>query len=169
MSPRSLALLWCLLTPSVAAAGGLYVRVGAGPGYAVRSGAVDVSTELAVGVRVRPGLVVGGGTYPMIVPGPGFHLSATGPFVDHRRGRALHLQVAVLFTAGFHEARDGHDSALGIGFGAMAGVGYDLVRRRHWRLGPLVRVTYYHWSGGGTVLDDVSPSLLVAFTYHGEE
>jgi hypothetical protein len=156
-----------LLLPSAASAGGLYFRIGAGPGVFAGSepAAVDVSTELSVGTHLRPGLAVGGGTYPMVVPGPGYHLSATGPFVAIQRGGRLHLQAAVLFTAGFHEARDGDDSAIGFGFGAMAGVGYDVSRGAHWSLGPLLRVTYYHWRGDDQVLDAVSPSLLVALTY----
>jgi hypothetical protein len=153
----------------------LYLRLGVGPGFATgsesvdgvrahRSG-VDVSSELAIGYALRPTLAIGGGTYPMVVPGLGFHTSATGPFVDWRASARLHAQAAVLFVAGFHEAEDAHDAAIGFGVGAMIGAGWDVVRRARWRLGPLVRVTYYHWSGGDFTLDAVSPSVLVAFTY----
>jgi hypothetical protein len=153
----------------------LYFRLGVGPGYATGSetiegaregrGGVDVSSELAIGWELRPSLAIGGGTYPMVVPGLGFHVSATGPFVDWRANDHLHAQAAALFVAGYHEAEDGHDAAIGFGAGAMIGAGWDVVRRARWRLGPLVRVTYYHWRGGDYTLDAVSPSVLVAFTY----
>lgn len=164
-----------LACPRPAAAGGLHVRLAVGAGVAAgredtagtRESGADpaVATEIAIGGHVRPGLVVGGGTFPMVVPGPGYHLSATGPFVAIERGR-VRLQAAVLVTAGYHEARDGHDAAIGFGAGAMAGVAYDVRRGPRWSIGPLVRVTYVHWSGGDYTLDKVAPSLLVAFTRH---
>src|SRR5215467_7721355 len=89
--------------PAIAAADhdGFYVRIGAGPGFALgtlhsgmpdsTSKGVDVSTELAVGMSFPNGLVIGVGTFPMVVPSPSYdgidaggqHVSATGPFVDY--------------------------------------------------------------------------------------
>lgn len=174
---RAWLVAFLVLIPSVASAGKLYVRLGVGPGVAIGTDeiggadagepAVDVSTELAVGARVRPGLVVGVGEYSMAAPGPGLHLFSVGPFVEHGRGR-LHLQAALTVGTGFHEARRGFDGAGGVGFGASAGVAYDVTRGARWSAGPLLRVTYYHWGGGDYEADQVSPSLLVAFTYRSQ-
>src|ERR1051326_4947668 len=91
------------LAPATAAADhdGLYFRIGVGPGFALgtlhsdmpdsTSKGVDISTELAVGMTIRPGLVLGVGTFPMVVPSPSYdgvdaggqHVSATGPFADY--------------------------------------------------------------------------------------
>jgi hypothetical protein len=185
-TPRLVLVTLLLVAPSAAAAGGLHLRAGIGPGYAIGSqdsdgasssgGGIAVNSELAIGTMLRPGLAIGGGTFPMVVPAPsyddadagGHHLSATGPFVDwyRRPPRGLHAQAALLFVAGFHESEPGHDSAIGFGFGAMAGVGYDLRLSGRWSIGPLARVTYYHWSGGDFTLDLAAPALLVAVTRH---
>lgn len=102
---------------------GLYVRVAVGPGASLGHLAIDaggggdsrgvnVSTQLAIGWTVRPGLVIGVGTFPMVTPGPrydgidagGQHVSATGPFVDYyvdpRRG--LHLFGGALVAVTYH-------------------------------------------------------------------
>jgi len=181
----SLALV-ALSLPSAAHAGGLTVRLGLGPGYAAGShdvdgaaasgGGIAVNTELAIGTVLRPGLIVGGGTFPMVVPSPtyadqdagGHHISATGPFVDYypRPPHGLHVEGGLLFVAGYHEAQMSHTSAIGIGAGATAGVGYDLRLGARWNLGPLVRATYYHWSGGDYDFDLVTTAALIALTRH---
>lgn len=177
MAPRTALLLLTLIVavaaPAPAEAQRLHVGLGLGAGVAAgpedlagtrESGAAAaVATELVIGVRLQSTIVVGGGTFPMVVPGPGYHLSATGPFAALERGRTR-LQGALLFTAGYHEARAGHDSAIGFGYGGMVGVAYDAHLGERWSIGPLLRVTYVHWSGGDYTLDKVAPSLLVAFT-----
>jgi len=127
--------LIALSLPSAVHAGGLTVRLGLGPGYAAGShdvdgaaasgGGIAVNTELAIGTVLRPGLIVGGGTFPMVVPSPtyadqdagGHHISATGPFVDYypRPPHGLHVEGGLLFVAGYHEAQMSHASAIGIG------------------------------------------------------
>jgi hypothetical protein len=188
---RRLACLACLACsalalPPSARAGGLTLRLGVGPGYAAGShdtdgasatgGGIAVNTELEIGTELRPGLIVGGGTFPMVVPSPayadqdagGHHMSATGPFVDYypRPPRGLHVEGGLLLVAGYHEAQMSHASAIGLGAGAVAGVGYDLRLGGRWSLGPLVRATYYHWSGGDYRFDLVATSALVALTRH---
>jgi hypothetical protein len=163
---------------------GVYARVGVGPGYALgklfaasdsSSNGADVSTELAFGWAIRPGLVLGGGTFPMVVPAPdydgmdagGQHVSATGPFVDYylRPTGGLHVQGALLFTAGYLDGSSDRDSHIGVGYGGMAGVGYDRYVSRTWSLGALVRVTAYRLYGVDDEIRLVSPSLLFTATY----
>jgi len=163
---------------------GLYARVGVGPGYALaklfsaadsNSDGADISTELALGWAVRPGLVIGGGTFPMVVPSPdydamdagGQHVSATGPFVDYylKPSGGLHAQGAVLFTAGYLDGSSQRDSHIGFGYGAMAGVGFDHYVSSTWSLGALFRVTAYRLYGVDDSIRLVSPSLLFTATY----
>jgi hypothetical protein len=163
---------------------GLYARFGVGPGFAAaklfsttdsNSTGADVSTELSLGWAIRPGLVIGGGTFPMVVPGPSYdgmdaggqHVSATGPFVDYYRrpSGGLHVQGALLFTAGYLDGSDERDGTVGFGYGAMLGAGYDRYVADHWSLGGLVRVTAYRLYGVDDSIRLVSPSLLFTATY----
>jgi hypothetical protein len=186
-----LVLLILCVTAATAAAeprthDGVYARVGVGPGYALAtlfapaaadnaSNGADVSTELAFGWAIRPGLVLGGGTFPMVVPAPdydgmdagGQHVSATGPFVDYylRPTGGLHVQGALLFTAGYLDGSSERDSHVGFGYGGMAGVGYDRYVSSTWSLGALVRVTAYRLYGVDDEIRMVSPSLLFTATY----
>jgi hypothetical protein len=163
---------------------GMYFRVGAGPGFAFarlftamdsNSTGVDVSTELAVGWAVRPGLIVGGGTFPMVVPSPSYdhvdaggqHVSATGPFVDYYRDPkgGLHFQGGVLFTAGYLDGGD-RSSHVGFGYGMMLGGGYDrYIGKSAWSVGGLARVTAYRLYGVDDSIRLASPSLLVTLTH----
>jgi hypothetical protein len=184
------SILVLLVLTSVAAAEprrheGIYARVGVGPGFALAtlfssapddaSNGADVSSELSLGWAVRPGLILGGGTFPMVVPKPdydgmdagGQHVSATGPFVDyylHPTG-GLHAQGAVLFSAGYLDGSSDRDSHIGFGYGAMAGVGYDRYVSSRWSLGALFRVTAYRLYGVDDEIRLVSPSLLFTATY----
>ncbi|HVV82141.1 MAG TPA: hypothetical protein VHE35_03650 [Kofleriaceae bacterium] len=163
---------------------GLYLRLGLGGGFALAtlsttedstSKGANVATELAVGKNVRPGLVVGVGTFPMIVPAPSYdgvdaggqHISGTGPFVDwYRRPRGgLHLQAGVLFAAGYLGGSDDRDGKVGVGYGMMAGAGFDRYVAPRWSLGALARVTAYRLYGVDDKIRLVSPSLLFTATY----
>ena len=163
---------------------GLYVRLGVGPGYSVgwlssdapsnRSTGVDISTELAIGWTVRPGLVIGGGTFPMIVPSPSYHgvdaggqhVSGTGVFVDNYldpdRG-GLHVQGGLLFTLGYLDDVN-RGTVVGAGVGATVGIGYERFVTDRWAVGGIARVTAYELWGVGNSLAIVAPSLLVAVT-----
>ena len=166
---------------------GVYLRVGVGPGYPIATFAPDqgaasgasgpgVNTELAAGITIRPRLVIGGGTFPMVSPSPSYdgadpggqHVSGTGPFVaywlDARGG--LQLQAGVLFTAGYLDGSDTRASQVGFGYGGMAGVGYDRFIADQWSVGALARVTAYRLYGVEDAIRIASPSLLVTFTYH---
>jgi hypothetical protein len=164
----------------------LYFRVGAGPGFALAtlygampdntSHGIDISTELAVGYSLRPGLVIGAGTFPMIVPSPSYdgvdaggqHVSATGPFVDYYLDPAhgLHFQGGVLFGAGYIAGSAMREGKFGFGYGATAGAGYDFSVADRWSVGGLARVTAYHLYNVGDDIRLVSPSLLLTATYH---
>lgn len=168
---------------------GLYVRAGAGPGYATggaRSSQSDVtasltgvaiSTELAVGTTIGRGLVVGGGVYPGIIPSPrfrvgdgpsgpggGYHVSALGPFVDFYfdpKGET-HVQGALLFSAGYIEGTAGGESATGFGLGGMLGVGYEFWVSDKLSVGPLLRATYYRlWASSSDTSKASSHNLFV--------
>jgi hypothetical protein len=179
-----------VLSPGAASAeprnhDGFYLRFGVGPGYALgtlASGAgegdstgVNVSTQLAVGWTVRPGLVLGGGTFPMVVPSPSYdgmdaggqHVSATGAFVDYypapRKG--LHLQGGLLFALGYLDG-GGRDAHVGAGYGGTLGVGYDVFVTDEWSIGGIVRATAYRLYGVDDSIRLVSPALLVSLVRH---
>jgi hypothetical protein len=190
MRPASLACLLLVLGAAPAAAeprrhDGLYVRFGVGPGYALSTLASDadsdgrgasVNTELAAGWTVRPRLVIGGGTFPMVAPAPswdgadpgGEHVSATGPFAAYwlDDGGGLQLQAGVLFAAGFLDGSDARDSQVGFGYAGTLGVGYDRFVADQWSVGGLARVTAYRLYGVEDSVRIVSPALLVTLTYH---
>lgn len=175
---------------------GLYLRVGLGPGLALGTAHPDagprgavrgpaVSTELAVGVTVRPGLVVGAGTFPMIAIGPSYdgtdvgshHVSATGPFVDYYVDpqRGLHVQGGVLLAAGYRGGTDAVGAAFGLGLGASVGVGYDRWVGRRLSVGALARVTHYRLglsgddAGADGTVALTAPSLLLTLTFNGRK
>lgn len=178
---------------------GFYARLGVGPGYVLGtnepergSGKADVSglalsTELAFGGTLAPGLVIGGGSFSMLVPSPTYspegggdvdvgthHVSGIGPFVDYyfdpRQG--AHVQAALLLSGIFVQQKDQLESATGFGFGAMIGGGYELWIGHEWSIGPLLRLAFYNDaiegddSGGKATLRMIVPSLLIGATYH---
>ncbi len=166
---------------------GFYFRAGAGPAFPIATFTPDtggdsdasgpgVGTELAVGTTIRPRLVIGGGTFPMVSPAPSYddadpggqHVSATGPFVaywlDARGG--LQVQGGLLFAAGYLDGSDTRPSQVGVGYGAMAGVGYDRFISDQWSVGALARLSAYRLYGVDDTIRIATPALLVTFTYH---
>jgi hypothetical protein len=182
--------LVAVCAPAIAAADpdheGLYFRIGVGPGFALgtlhsampdsTSKGVDISTELAVGMTVRSGLVIGVGTFPMVVPSPSYdgvdaggqHVSATGPFADYylHPAHGLHFQGGLLFGAGYIAGSGMRDGKIGLGYGATAGAGYDVAVTDRWTVGGLARVTAYHLYNVADDIRLVSPSLLLTATFH---
>lgn len=164
---------------------GLYFRFAIGPGYAL--GTLDapggnsgshgpgVSTQLALGWTVRPGIVVGVGTFPAVTPGPSYdaadaggqHVSATGPFVDYYPSPTggLHGFAGALFAAGYLDGgeREGH---VGLGWGATAGVGYDHFISDEWSVGAIARVTLYQLYGVDDSIRLIAPAALFTLTRH---
>ena len=162
---------------------GFYLRLGAGGGYArgtlataadSDSNAANVATELAVGWTLRPGLVLGLGTFPMVAPKPdydavdagGQHVSGTGPFAAYYFDPAggLHAQAGLLFAAGYLDGGD-RDGQVGFGYGAMGGIGYDRFIADEWSLGGLVRLTAYRLNGVEDNIRLFSTSLLLTATF----
>jgi hypothetical protein len=148
-----------------------------------------VPVELAIGGSPAPGFVIGGGVWSVNVPageytvGRGDHtkketadsggLTMLGPFFDlYPAPRAgFHLQaapgVALLFP--------GHSSAtgdlFGVGFGAMAGLGYEGWVSDNWGLGVLARVQFFTATITNADADKYSalalaPSLLMTTTFN---
>ena len=164
---------------------GLYLRVGVGGGgaFGAMTGAVAsdsagaaIASELSIGTTLRPGLVFGGGTFPMVALAPSYdgasaggqHVSGTGPFVDYYpdpRG-GLHLRAGVLFAAGYLDGSADRDGAVGLGIGATVGAGYDRFVADQWSVGAIARVTAYQLAGVDDAIRLVAPALLVALTYH---
>lgn len=208
---RSMSLLasvvLCLASSRTATANGLpvyvhdgfYARLGLGPGYVLGSNepergsataevsGVALSTELAFGGTLAPGLVLGGGSFSMVVPSPTYtpeggddvevgthHVSGLGPFVDYYFDphQGAHVQAALLLSGVFVQQKGQLESATGFGFGAMVGGGYELWVGHEWSIGPLLRVTLYDDaiegddSGGKATLRMLVPSLLLGATYH---
>jgi hypothetical protein len=166
---------------------GFYLRLGAGGGYALGtlsvpapadsdSGGPNVATEVAVGLTVRRGLILGVGAFPMVAPAPdydgvdagGQHVSSVGAFADYYLNPAggLHLQAGVLFAAGYLDGSDTRDGIFGLGYGGMAGVGYDMFVGDEWSLGGLVRLTAYRLFGVDDRIRLLSPSLLFTATFN---
>lgn len=186
----AIALAVALLSPGAASAeprhhDGFYFRVGVGPGYALGtlssaagdgdSTGANVSTQLAVGWTVRPGLVVGGATFPMVVPAPSYdgmdaggqHVSATGPFVDYYPSpkRGLHVQGGLLFAVGYLDGGE-REAHVGAGYGGTIGVGYDVFVTGEWSVGAIARATVYGLYGVDDSIRLVSPALLVSLVRH---
>lgn len=186
-----LPLLVAMLTgPAVAAAQprqdeGVYIRLGVGPGFTTAtlpsdavdndSTALSIATQLSIGWPIRPGLVVGVGTFPMVAPSPdyegvdagGQHVSATGPFVDyypHPR-RPVHLQAGALFAIGYLDGGD-RESQLGAGYAITGGAGYDVPVSDWLSVGGIARITVYHVFGVDDTMVLASPALLVVVTAH---
>ena len=164
---------------------GFYLRLGMGGGYAVAtlssgtdssSHAPNIATEVAAGWTLRPGLVLGLGTFPMVVLKPtydgadagGQHVSGTGPFVDYYMdpGKGLHFQGGLLFSAGYLDGSSQRASKVGFGYGLMLGAGYDLFVSDEWSVGLLARVTAYRLYGVDDRIRLVSPSLLLTSTFN---
>jgi hypothetical protein len=165
---------------------GIYFRVAVGPGYTLghldiaaggggNSSGVSVSTQVAIGWTVRPGLVVGAGTFPMVTPSPSYdgvdaggqHVSATGPFVDYYldpRG-GLHAHAGVLLAAGYLDG-GGRESQIGVGVGATLGVGYDAFVADQWSLGAIARITAYQLFGVEDRARMTAPAVLLTLVYH---
>ncbi len=190
LAPAVLGALALSGSPRAAAAeprhhDGFYLRLGVGPGYALGtlasdagdgdSTGVNVSTQLAIGWTVRPGLVVGGGTFPMVVPSPSYdgmdaggqHVSATGAFVDWypdpRKG--LHVQGGLLFALGYLDGGE-RDAHVGAGYGGTIGVGYDVFVTDEWSVGAIARATAYRLYGVDDSIRLVSPALLISLVRH---
>jgi hypothetical protein len=186
--PCAVVLLVASARPALAeprAHDGFYMRLGAGGGYALGtlsapndsdSRGVNVASEVAVGRTFRPGLVLGLGSFLMVAPGPeydgvdagGQHMSGAGPFADYYLDPAggLHLQTALLFATGYLDGGGARGGKFGVGYGGMAGVGYDVFVADEWSLGALVRVTAYRLFGVDDRIRLLSPSLLVTATFN---
>lgn len=164
---------------------GFYLRLGLGGGVAIatltttmdsKSHGANIATEVAAGWALRPGLVLGLGTFPMVVPKPtydgvaagGQHVSGTGPFVDYYLdpAKGLHFQGGLLFSAGYLDGSSQRGGKVGFGYGLMLGGGYDLFVADEWSLGLLARVTAYRLYGVDDSIRLASPSLLVTATFN---
>lgn len=164
---------------------GFYLRLGVGSGYAIGeltagmdsgSKGFNIASEVAVGLGIRPGLSVGVGTFPMVAPGPtydgvdagGQHVSGTGPFADFYLDPAggLHLQAGLLLAAGYLDGSGQRPGKVGVGYGGMAGVGYDLFIADEWSLGGLARLTAYRLFAVDDSIRLLSTSLLVTATFN---
>ncbi len=183
-------------SPGVRTHDGFYARFGIGPGFTTGGNKADlanadlrgvvIGTEIALGTTIAPGFVVGGGQFSMIIPSPKYsvggrefaggahHISGVGPFADYYldpRG-GLHAQAALMFSAGYLEGKDGRESAIGLGFGGMLGVGYEMFFGEQWSIGPILRLAYYRQSVEGSdskatsTLSVVAPTLIIGVTYH---
>ncbi len=189
IKPLVVVLVLCSFTASVRAEprthDGFYARIGVGPSFAIAklfsatdsdSTGLAVSTELSVGTTIRPRLVLGVGTFPMVSPAPdydgidagGQHVSATGPFVDYyfSSSGGLHVQGGLLLTVGYLDGSDDRAGNVGMGYGGMVGVGYDRYVSDHWSLGGSVRLTAYRLYGVDDSIRIATPAALLTLTYH---
>ena len=164
---------------------GLYIRFAVGPGFAIGdldapagdsgSTGVGVSTQIAIGWTVRPGLVIGAGTFPAVTPAPSYdgidaggqHVSATGPFVDYYLSPkgGLHAFTGALFAAGYLDGGE-REGNVGVGWGATAGIGYDHFISDEWSLGGIARVTVYQLYGVDDAIRIIAPAALLTLTRH---
>ncbi len=178
---------------------GLYLRLGIGPGYAFGKNELDdanvkadvkgfaVSTELAIGGTLAPGLVLGVGSYSMVVPSPTYssdtgpdvdvgthHVSGLGPFIDYYfdpHGGA-HAELGLLLSAIYIQKKDQQEAASGAGFGAVLGGGYEFWIGEQWSMGPVFRIATYRDKVEGSdtnvksTLSLWAPSVLFGATYH---
>ena len=177
---------------------GFYMRLGLGFGAVGGNATPDVggdstsmkggtvSSELAFGGTVAPGLVVGGGFYTMIVPSPKYdapggsvtfgahHIAGFGPMMDwyFDPTKGGHLQTGLLLATGVVSSSDNNLSAKGFGGGLMIGGGYEFWVADQWSIGPLARITFYRL-GMKTDDGDVKSTLgmanvavLFGATYH---
>lgn len=94
-------------------------------------------------------------------------MSGTGAFVDwyRRPGGGLHAQAGLLVAAGYLDGSAARRAATGVGYGAMAGIGFDRYVTARWSLGLLARVTAYRLYGVDDSMRLASPSLLVSATF----
>lgn len=175
---------------------GFYLRLGAGPGFTSGSASTSgvsatmkgmhVGTELAIGTTVAPGLVVGGGEFSMVVFGPKYevsgqksdagthHVGGVGPFVDYYLDptKGLHFQGALVLSGTRVDGKSGREGAFGVGFGALAGAGWETWVGDQWSLGGLLRIGYYRVGVKGddsdvkTTLSMLSPTVLITGTFH---
>lgn len=164
---------------------GFYLRVGMGGGaaFAALTGDMDssshganIATELAAGWSLRPGLVLGLGTFPMVVLKPSYdgiaaggqHVSGTGPFVDFYLDptKGLHFQGGLLFSAGYLDGSSQREAKLGFGYGLMLGAGHDWFVADEWSLGFLARITAHRLHGVDDTIMLASPSVLLTATFN---
>jgi hypothetical protein len=150
------------------------------------SGLAFVS-ELAFGGSPTPGFVIGGGSYGADIGSTTFKvgneehedestaLSIVGPFIDiyPMPTSGFHIQAAPGFAlATASEGTWIDDDFVGIGFGMMAGVGYEAWIGEQWSLGFVGRILY-----GSVTLEDLDgndeveasvlvPGALLVVTYH---
>ncbi|HVJ14234.1 MAG TPA: EB domain-containing protein, partial [Polyangiaceae bacterium] len=104
------------------------------------SSGIAVLSELALGGSPLPGLVIGGGSYGASVPSTSYEVagseieggtsavSVLGPFIDiyPDPSAGLHLQFAPgLGAMNVNEGDFASDTIGGLGFGFMAGAGYE--------------------------------------------
>jgi hypothetical protein len=178
---------------------GFYLRLGAGFGGVGGSSTPDaggpstsmkggtISSEIALGGTVAPGLVFGGGVYSMIVPSPKYtpdggtevdagahHIAGFGPMIDwyFDPTKGGHLQAGLLLATGVVSQKDNTPGAKGFGGALMIGGGYEFWVGEQWSIGPLARITAYRI---GMKTDDldikytlgmVNLAILFAATYH---
>ena len=178
---------------------GFYLRLGVGVGGVGGNVTPDaggtslsmkggtVSSEIALGGTVAPGLVVGGGIYSMIVPSPKYtpdggtevdvgahHIAGFGPMLDwyFDPTKGGHLQAGLLLASGVVSAKNDNPSAKGFGGGLMIGGGYEFWIADQWSIGPLARIAFYRI---GMKTDDtdvkytlgmVNIAVLFGATYH---
>ena len=82
-----------------------------------------------------------------------------------RPGGGLHFQGGLLVTVGYLDGSDQRDGQVGVGYGAMAGAGFDHYVSANWSLGGSLRVVAYRLYGVDDSIRMVSPSALVTLTY----
>ena len=151
------------------------------------SSGLAIVSELAFGGSPAPGLVIGGGSYGasigktryisdgIEVEDEASAVSVIGPFIDFYPDpeAGLHLQLAP--GLGLISAVEGDfvaEDLGGLGFGFMAGVGYEFWISEQWSIGALARVLYANatlLNADGNERFDVQaivPGLLFAVTYH---
>ena len=155
---------------------------------------MSAATEVAVGVSVFRGLVLGAGVYTATIPGPEAEMSdpRTGAYVYRVSQLALlsaladfyfdremgfHAQAGIGLSAYVAGVADPEVSGpraqahTAIGFGFMVGAGYDWWVSEQWSIGLLARLLYGSMSGSDSEGVEwshtaIAPAALVTATYH---
>ena len=151
------------------------------------SSGIAVLSELAFGGSPLPGLVIGGGSYGASVPSTSYEVagseieggtsavSVLGPFIDiyPDPSAGLHLQFAPgLGAMNVNEGDFASDTIGGLGFGFMAGAGYEFWIGEQWSIGGLARVLYARatiedqYGHGQFEAQAILPGVLFTATYH---